>query len=112
MSNPTTPFPRFATASSAISDQRSACRIAVTSCPTRMVRPSAAASATPCSMPDCTASTVSWRVRPRWRCCSGAQRCSAYTTPSRARSSTASRATRARASRVCMTAIVWSNVSR
>ena len=46
------------------------------------------------------------------RCCSGAYRCSAYTTPSAARSIADSRATRRRSSSVCITATVWSNVSR
>ena len=45
-------------------------------------------------------------------CSSGAKRISAYTTPSSARSSAHSAATRSSASRVCITATVWANVSR
>ncbi len=47
MSKPTTPSSRYRTASSAISRERAACRIAVTSAPTRIECPAAAAIASP-----------------------------------------------------------------
>ena len=56
--------------------------------------------------------TTSSSDRPRSRCCSGANRTSAYTTPSAARSCAHSLATRTSASRVCMTPTVCANVSR
>ena len=112
MSKPQTPRSRYSTTSSAISSPCCACRMAVRSWPTTMGVPSSRASATPSSMPAWTASTVSASDSPPRRCCSGAQRSSAYTTPSAARSSTDSRATRARSCGRCMTATVCSNVSR
>ena len=112
MSKPTAPASRWRSASCAISVDRSACRIAVTSCPARIDRPASAAIRVPSSIPACTASTAWSRVSPFRRCCSGAQRASATTTPSATWSSTHSRATRVSAGAVCMTASVWSNVSR
>src|SRR5690349_10617864 len=109
MSNPTTPASRYATASSAISIDRALCRIAVSSCRATIGR---SATAIPCSNPSRTASTTCSSVSPRVRCCSGAYRTSAYTTPSAARSCTHSLATRLIASAVCITATVCSNVSR
>ncbi len=86
--------------------------MALTSWPTWMSWPAVKAASVASSMPSCTASTVSSSDSPRCRCCSGAQRISPYTTPSATRSSTKSRATRARPSRVCMTEMVTSKVFR
>ena len=112
MSKPATPRWRNRTANSAISLDRAACRIAVTRVRTWIFRPRSAACAVPSANPRSTASTTSSRVRPASRCCSGAKRTSAYTTPSSARSSAHSRATRSRAAAVCITATVCVNVSR
>ena len=64
MSKPTTPTSRYRTASSAISVDRAACRIAVSSVPTRIGVPAARASAEPASNPASTASTTSGSVQP------------------------------------------------
>src|SRR5688500_14548478 len=111
MSKPTTPVSRKRTANSAISCERAACRIAVSSVPIRIGRPAAAACSAPSAKPASTASTTCSSVSPRARCCSGAKRTSAYTTPSSARSSAHSAATRRNAGSVCMTATVCSNVA-
>ena len=64
MSKPTTPTSRNRIASSAISIERAACRIAVSSAPTRIRCPSAAARAEPSANPASTASTTWSRLRP------------------------------------------------
>ena len=83
-------------ASSAMSRDGLVCRIAVTICCTMILRPDASTASMPSRRPSRTASIASAGVRPSSRCCSGAQRASPYTTPSAARSSTNSRATRRR----------------
>ena len=93
MSNPTTPASRCRTASSAISSDRAAVRMAVSSAYTVMLRPRL-----PRRKPSSTASTTWSRLRPPVTCSSGANRTSAYTTPSAARSSAHSAATRISAS--------------
>ncbi len=107
MSNPTTPSSRCRTAISAISSERAAVRMAVSSAYTVMPRP-----ALPSRKPSSTPLTTCSRVSPPATCNSGANRTSAYTTPSAARSSAHSAATRIRASRVCITATVCWNASR
>ena len=74
-----------------------------------MVRP---VPSLPCLKPSSTASTAPSSDSPRSQCSSGAKRTSAYTTPSSARSSAHSRATRTIESAVCITPTVWANVSR
>ena len=107
MSKPTTPAFRYRTASSAISSERAAVRIAVSSAYTVMPRP-----ALPIRKPSRTARTTSSRLSPPATCSSGANRTSAYTMPSAARSSAHSAATRVSASRVCITATVCWKASR
>ena len=92
--------------------ERAAWRMAVSSVPTRIGVPSAEACADPAANPASTASTTSGSASPRSVCCSGAYRTSAYTTPSAARSSAHSAATRCSASAVWVTATVWANVAR
>ena len=72
MSKPTTPASRWRTASSAISVEWAAWRMAVTIVPIVRFVP-----AVPCRKPSRTAATTSSRVRPSSRCCSGAKRTSA-----------------------------------
>ena len=112
MSKPTTPSSRCFTASSAISIDRAAWRIAVTSVRTTIGWPAAAARCSPIRNPSSTARTTSSGVSPPAVESSGANRTSAYTTPSAARSSAHSAETRAIASGCCMTPTVWANVSR
>ena len=88
MSKPTTPLSRNRIASSAISRDRAACRIAVTRQRTVMVRPSLLAAFSPSAKPASTASTTASSDSPPSMCSSGANRISAYTTLSAARSST------------------------
>ena len=72
MSKPTTPASRCRTASSAISVEWAAWRMAVTMVPSVRAVP-----AVPNRNPSTTASTTSSSVRPSRRCCSGAKRTSA-----------------------------------
>ena len=72
MSNPTTPLSRCRTASSAISSDLAAVRIAVSSAYTLIGR-----FPLPSAKPARTACTTSSRVRPRSVCSSGAKRTSA-----------------------------------
>ena len=72
----------------------------------------AAAAAIPDSKPESTEVTTVSSSRPPSVCSSGAKRTSAYTTPSAARSSTHSLATRSSASLVCMTPTVCVKPSR
>ncbi len=72
MSNPTTPLSRCRTASSAISSDLAAVRMAVSSAYTVIGRFSL-----PSAKPASTARTTSSRVRPRSVCSSGAKRTSA-----------------------------------
>ena len=103
---------RKAMHSSAISRDRAACRMAVSRIRARIGdRPSAAA-LVPAATPSSTACTTSVSARLRSVCSSGANRISAYTTPSAARSCTHSDATRINDSRVCITAVVCVKVSR
>ncbi len=75
-----------------------------------MIRPPV--SALPAANPAVIASTTASMARPCAVDSSGAKRTSAYTTPSAARSSAHSRATRWIASGVCITPTVCANVSR
>jgi hypothetical protein len=77
MSKPPTPWSRWATASSAISRLRAACRIAVSRVRVRIGVPAAAASCSPSRNPASTASTTSRSVSPPSMCSSGAKRDSA-----------------------------------
>ncbi|MDT5225677.1 MAG: hypothetical protein QOG19_3084, partial [Mycobacterium sp.] len=80
------PLSRKRIASSAISRERAACRIAVTRHRTTMGPPCAAAACSPSTKPASTASTTSSSDNPRTMWSSGANRISAYTTESAARS--------------------------
>ena len=86
MSKPATSRSRYSTASSAISRDRAAWRMAVSRARTRIWWPATAAAADPAANPSRTASITSRNDSPRSVCCSGAKRTSAYTTPSAARS--------------------------
>ena len=92
---------------SAISGDLAAVRMAVSRAYTVMPRPSL-----PCRKPSSTAWTTSSRLSPRSVCSSGANRTSAYTIPSAARSSAHSAATRRSASGVCITPTVCRKASR
>ena len=87
-------------------------RIAVTRQRTVIARPSALAAFSPSAKPASTASTTASSDSPPSMCSSGANRISAYTTLSAARSSTHSTATRYSASGVCITPTVCANGSR
>jgi hypothetical protein len=102
-SKPTTPAPARSAAASAARKESGSLRMAST-----MIPQPTPVTAAPLAMPAITASRTSTGVRPSlvWR--SGANRCSVYTTPSAARSTIASSATRESASGLCMTAIVCS----
>src|SRR5277367_1563915 len=76
MSNPTTPLSRNRIASSAISRDSAACRIAVTRQRTTIGRSAAAAAFSPSAKPASTASTTSSNESPRLMCSSGANRTS------------------------------------
>ncbi|SLI47844.1 Uncharacterised protein [Mycobacteroides abscessus subsp. abscessus] len=72
MSKPPTPRSRQRTASSAISRERAACRMAVSRQVTTIGWPAAAAARSPSRKPARVCSTTSSRLSPRSRCCSGA----------------------------------------
>ncbi len=106
-SNATTPRAAYPAATAATSSESRSWRRAST------IRKAAIPVARlPIASPARAASITRDGLSPRATCSMGAKRTSAYTAPSAARSSTASQATRSRASPSCMTATTWRKASR